>query len=85
MALNKLSSEETRRFLDHVPGMLAVIGTLAEDGYPHLVAVWYRYDGERFTLWTLEKRAWVQNALRDNRVALSVQEEGETSRGVSVK
>ncbi len=85
MALRKLGPADTRAFLERVPGTLGVIGTLGEDGYPHLVAVWYRYDGERIFIWTLEKRTWVQNAIRDNRVAFSVQEEAGSSRGVSIK
>ena len=85
MALRKLSREDTQAFLERAPGLLGVVGTLGADGYPHLVAVWYRYDGERIFIWTLEKRTWVQNAVRDDRVAFSVQEEAGESRGVSIK
>lgn len=55
--------------------MLGVIATLGPDGYPHAVPVWYRYDGERVHLWTIDTRRWVKNIARDNRVSFSVQED----------
>lgn len=85
VALRKLSPGETRAFLDGKPALLGVIGTLSEDGYPHLVAVWYRYDGERIHVWTLESRSWVQHIVRDNRVGFSVQAEGASGLGASIK
>ena len=60
------------------PGLLAVVGTLARDHCPHLVPVWYRWDGEAMFVWTLEERAWVRNLLRDPKVGVSVQE-GDTA------
>jgi nitroimidazol reductase NimA-like FMN-containing flavoprotein (pyridoxamine 5'-phosphate oxidase superfamily) len=87
MALVKLGQEELRTFLDQTtPALIGVVGTLGEDGFPHLVPVWYRYDGERFHIWTLETRAWVKNIPRDHRVGFSVHEnEVGGSRGVSTK
>lgn len=67
--------EEIQSFLDSTsPAMLGVVGTLRKDGAPHVVPVWYRYDGEAVRIWTTEERGWVTNVLRDNRVAFSVQE-----------
>ena len=60
------------------PGLLAVVGTLGRDHCPHLVPVWYRWDGERIHVWTLEERAWVRNLRRDPKVGVSVQE-GDTA------
>lgn len=72
------ASDNVRAFLDReLPAMLGVVGTLMRDGAPHVVPVWYRFDGERVHVWTLESRLWVQNLLRDNRAAFSVQEEAE--------
>ena len=85
MPLRKLSLEDARAFLDGVPALLGVVGSLGEDGYPHLVPVWYHYDGEKVHIWTLESRTWVQNLARDNRAAFSVQEDAVTSRGISIK
>ena len=56
------------------PGLLAVVGTLSRDRCPHLVPVWYRWDGRAVLVWTLEARAWVRNVQRDPKVGVSVQE-----------
>ncbi|MGQ0602361.1 MAG: pyridoxamine 5'-phosphate oxidase family protein [Anaerolineales bacterium] len=86
MALTKLDPVEIRNFLQSAdPALLGVIGTYGADGYPHLVPVWYHYDGEHVHIWTLATRAWVKNAGRDSRVAFSVQEEGAAARGVSIR
>ncbi len=86
MALVKLSQAETRTFLQRAnPAMLGVVGTNGADGFPHLVPVWYHYDGERIHIWTLESRAWVKNVARDNRMAFSVQEEKVSSMGVTIR
>jgi PPOX class probable F420-dependent enzyme len=70
-----MSPSELRAFLDRTdPPLLGVVGTLREDGWPHVVPVWYRYDGEALRVWSDEGRGWVSNVLRDPRVAFSVQE-----------
>lgn len=72
-----MNPEEIDAFLARTgPAMLGVVGTLEEDGSPHVVPVWYRYDGERVHVWTDERRRWVRNVARDPRVAFSVQEPG---------
>ena len=58
------------------PGLLAVVGTLGRDNCPHLIPVWYRWDGRSMLVWTLEKRAWVRNVQRDPKVGVSVQDGG---------
>jgi PPOX class probable F420-dependent enzyme len=76
MPLKSLNAEMIRSFLDRSrPAMLGVVGTLDPDGGPHIVPVWYRYDGQQVHIWTLETRRWVKNIVRDPRVAFSVQEE----------
>ena len=86
MALVKLSPEEMRRFLSQTtPPLIGVVGTLGEDGFPHLAPVWYRYDGTRFHIWTLETRTWVRYIASDNRVGFSVHESEGSSRGISAK
>jgi PPOX class probable F420-dependent enzyme len=86
MPLKALTLEETRVFLERSgPAMLGVVGTLDEDGGPHLVPVWYRYDGERINIWTLERRRWVKNLARDPRVAFSVQEDLPPYAAVSLR
>jgi len=59
-----------------LPARLGVVGTVRRDGSPQVAPVWYRWDGERVTIWADEGRVWVENARRDPRVAFSVQEEG---------
>ena len=49
-------------------------GPRAADGSPHVVPVWYRWDGHDVLVWTHEERLWVRNLRRDPRVAFSVQE-----------
>jgi predicted pyridoxine 5'-phosphate oxidase superfamily flavin-nucleotide-binding protein len=72
MVLVKLSPEEMRTFLSQTaPALIGVVGTSGEDGFPHLAPVWYRHDGERFHIWTLETRTWVRNIAIDNRVGFS--------------
>jgi hypothetical protein len=38
--------------------------------------VWYAWAGGRINIWTLGSRLWVRNAIRDPRVAFSVQDNG---------
>jgi PPOX class probable F420-dependent enzyme len=69
-----MSSTELETFLGQAfPTPLGVVGTLREDGSPHLVPVWFRWDGAAVTIWTTQTRAWVRNLLRDPRTAFSVQ------------
>ena len=56
------------------PAMLGVIGTLASDGWPNLVPIWYRWDGQAAHVWTGMERLWPQQLLSDPRVSLAVQE-----------
>ena len=69
-----MSTAELESFLAQTfPTPLGVIATLRRDGSPHIVPVWFRWDAGAVTIWTTETRAWVQNLLRDSRVAFSVQ------------
>ena len=70
-----MRQKDIQAFLDRtLPALLAVVGTLRKDGSPHVVPVWYRYDGEAMHVWTTEERGWVRNIKRDPRVGFSVQE-----------
>jgi PPOX class probable F420-dependent enzyme len=70
-----MDAAERQAFLDRThPALLGVVATLRRDGAPHVVPVWYRYDGEAVHVWSDERRAWVRNLVRDPRVAFSVQE-----------
>ena len=70
-----MEPSEVTAFLDRTkPALLGVVGTLRADGSPHVVPVWYRYDGAAVHIWSDEGRGWVRNLRRDPRVAFSVQE-----------
>jgi PPOX class probable F420-dependent enzyme len=67
--------DELDAFLDRVsPALLGLVGTSFRDGSPHVVPVWYRWDGKDVRIWTHEKRGWVRNLGRDPRVAFVVAE-----------
>ncbi|MGH3475868.1 MAG: TIGR03618 family F420-dependent PPOX class oxidoreductase [Nocardioidaceae bacterium] len=69
-----MSDTEFETFLAQTfPTPLGVIATLRRDGSPHVVPVWFRWNGGAITLWTTETRAWVRNLMHDPRVAFSVQ------------
>ena len=80
-----IGSEAARRLLDQVPGLTGVIGTNGPEGVPHLVPVWYRWDGKRVHIWSFGTRVWVENLRRDPRVGFSVQEEPFPRRAVVIK
>jgi PPOX class probable F420-dependent enzyme len=70
-----MTRREVLAFLERAnPALLGVVGTLQTDGSPHVVPVWYRYDGDAVYIWSEEGRGWVRNIQRDPRVAFSVQE-----------
>lgn len=48
------------------------VGSLREDGTPHVVPVWVDTDGTHALLNTAEGRVWANNVERDPRVALTV-------------
>jgi PPOX class probable F420-dependent enzyme len=78
MSIPMTATKEVRAFLDReLPGLIGTVATLRRDGSPHVVPVWYRYDGERVHIWTIDTRAWVKQLRRDPRVAFSVQEDRE--------
>lgn len=69
-----MSTAELEAFLAQTfPTPLGVIASLRRDGSPHIVPVWFRWNADAVTIWTTETRVWVQNLLRDPRVAFSVQ------------
>ena len=70
-----LNPEEIQAFLKQThPALLGVIGTIDSVGAPHVVPVWYDYDGTFIYIWTHPDRHWVKNVGRNGRVAFSVQE-----------
>ena len=80
-----IGSVAAQRLLDEEPGLTGVVGTNGPDGIPHLVPVWYRWDGRAVHVWTLGSRIWVENLRRDPRAGFSVQEEPFPRRAVVIK
>ncbi len=70
-----MNPDELRAFLERRdPALLGTVATLREDGFPHVVPVWYRWDGEAILIWSDGKRTWPRNLMRDPHAAFSVQE-----------
>jgi PPOX class probable F420-dependent enzyme len=77
---------EITAFLERAhPPLLGVVSSLLSDGRPHVVPVWYRWDGERIHIWTHHERLWARNVRRDPRVAFSVQESWQPFAAVTMR
>jgi hypothetical protein len=53
----------------------AVLGTIREDGTPHLSTMWYRFDGDSIMMNTRANRVKHLNLLRDNRASICIEDE----------
>jgi PPOX class probable F420-dependent enzyme len=51
---------------------IAALSTLRKDGRPHVVPVWYDYDGREFTISTYRETQKVKNVSRKGYAALSI-------------
>lgn len=67
------------------PPWVAAIASLDETGAPHVVSVWYRWDGHAFHLWSTADLRWPHNLARDPRAALVVFEHDPPLRAVYAK
>ena len=65
----KMKSEEIRQYLDKP--LLARLAT-SDAGWPHVVPVWYEFDGEHFWIPAQAKTAKVEQIRRDKRVGLII-------------
>jgi PPOX class probable F420-dependent enzyme len=74
-ALIKLTPEEQAEFLNR--GQTIYLASNGEDGYPHLIAMWYAIEGDKILMTTFRKSQKVKNLRRDPRCALLL-EEGAT-------
>ena len=69
----RMSDAEAEAFLSQTsPTPLGVVGTLRDDGSPHVVPLWFRWAAGVATIWSGESRSWVQNLMHDPRAAFSV-------------
>ena len=51
------------------------LGTVSKDGVPHVVPVWYSYDGKKFRIGTNMKTAKIRNIRSNKRVAYCIDRE----------
>jgi PPOX class probable F420-dependent enzyme len=78
-----MNDEELHSFLDRP--LAATIATINEDGTPHTVPTWYRYDGAAFTIGTDASRRWVQNLQQRPEVSAVIAEHGPPLAAVVVR
>ena len=69
-----MTDVELRDFL--AQPLIADIVTLKKDGSPQITPVWYDFDGTYLYVSTTTDRAKARNIKRDNRIAVSVRNEG---------
>lgn len=68
--LRGLGREELDAFLRRP--LIARIATVGEDGHPHVTPLFHYFDGQDIYLRVREKAEFMQNILRDPRIALSI-------------
>ncbi len=72
--MRKMSSGEYRAFMQH-PARTGKIATVREDGRPHVVPVWYMFDGEDIVLTTWHTSVKRHNIEHNPHVALCVDDD----------
>lgn len=80
----QMTDDEVRAFL--AAGRDLQVASINADGTPHLVTMWYVYDGEDLCFWTYGKSQKVVNLRRDPRITVLVAtgEEYVQLKGVSI-
>jgi PPOX class probable F420-dependent enzyme len=81
----KMSAAEAAAFLDEE--RTVICATIGQDGFPHLMPLWFVRRGEELWSWTFAKSQKVRNLERDPRATLQVEagEEYPELRGVMLK
>ena len=80
-----MSAEEVAAFLDEQ--RVVTCATIARDGRPHLMPLWYVIRGDQLWAWTYAKSQKVRNLERDARCTLQVEagDSYDQLRGVMIK
>lgn len=68
----EMTENEARSFLEN--GRTIYLASNGEDGYPHLIAMWYALDGDDIVMSTYRKSQKVKNLLLDPRCTLLLEE-----------
>jgi PPOX class probable F420-dependent enzyme len=72
--MRAMSATEMREFLEYGT-RTAKISTVANDGYPHVVPVWFVLDGEDLVITSIRSTAKARHLARDPRIAVCVDDE----------
>ena len=67
-----MNEQQMREFLTG-GGRILKLATLTPEGWPYVIPVWYRYDGEAFILMGRTKSRWVAHIEKDSRVSACVE------------
>ena len=83
--LIRMSDEEIHTFLEEQRRLQ--VATIAHDGWPHLVAMWYTLIDGEVVFWTYAKSQKAVNLRRDDRLTCLVEagERYDELRGVQIK
>ncbi len=83
--LIRMNDEEIRAFLEEQ--RILQVATIGNDGWPHLVAMWYALINDQIVFWTYAKSQKALNLRRDARLTCLVEtgERYDELRGVQIK
>jgi PPOX class probable F420-dependent enzyme len=83
--LIRMNDEEIRAFLEEQ--RTVQVASIDHDGWPHLVAMWYRLINDEVVFWTYAKSQKAVNLRRDDRLTCLVEagERYDELRGVQIK
>jgi|SRR6266478_879865 len=83
--LIRMNDEEIRAFLEEQ--RIVQVASIDHDGWPHLVAMWYRLINDEVVFWTYAKSQKAVNLRRDARLTCLVEagEQYDELRGVQIK
>ena len=76
------TSRRVLEFTQHT--YLAILATVYPSGGPQAFPVWYDYDGQLFTLTTVDDAVKVRNILRNPKVALCITDTSRQVRSLTV-
>lgn len=80
-----MAVEEVDSFLSE--GILARLATIDQDGFPHIVPVWFEWETESGTFWVIarKKSKWAKHLQENPRVGLSIDDDQKPYRKVTVQ
>jgi PPOX class probable F420-dependent enzyme len=83
--LIRMNDEEIRAFLEEQ--RILQVASIDHDGWPHLVAMWYRLINDEVVFWTYAKSQKAINLRRDARLTCLIEtgERYDELRGVQIK